>query len=307
MQTNKVIVIAGPTASGKSELAQRIAEAINGEIISADSMQIYRKMNIGTGKVMPEEMRVPHYGIDIKDPGSSFSASAFQEFAREKIEDIWSRDKCAILAGGTGFYLRAAVDDYQFFDGSEDDNPVREKIMDETSDLNSQDLWQKLYELDPESANVIEPNDRKRVIRALEIHARGGSYAQNKENLANIGEAYPSIWIGLKVDRDVLAKRISDRVDSMVKNGLVDEVKGLIDEGFRDALCAPKAIGYREIVDYLDGKITLEQAIRDIKTNSRRYAKRQRTWFRAEDRMHWIDADDANFDRITKEALSYII
>lgn len=289
---NRVIVVAGPTASGKSELAQQIAQELDGEIISADSMQIYRGMNIGTGKVMPDEMRVAHWGIDIKDPGEPFSAALFQNYARECISDIQARGKVAILCGGTGFYLRAAIDDYDFSEGEQEDNPVRRKFEELADEISKHELWEQLQAVDADSATVIEPNDTKRVIRALELHERGESYAKNKESLASIKELIPSYWLGLQVDRDILANRISDRVDAMVAAGLVDEVKGLLDEGFRDALCAPKAIGYREIVDYLDGKTTLAQAIADIKTNTRRYAKRQRTWFRAEKRINWVDFND---------------
>ncbi|MDO4842604.1 MAG: tRNA (adenosine(37)-N6)-dimethylallyltransferase MiaA [Phoenicibacter congonensis] len=296
----------GPTASGKSELAQRICEEQNGEVISADSMQIYRGLDIGTGKVLTHEMRVTHHGIDIVDPGVTYSAALFQNYARNCIEDIQTRGKTAVLCGGTGFYVRSVIDDYDFSEGEQDNNPVRAKYQAIAESKSNMEMWELLKANDEESASVIEPNDVKRVIRALELFERGESYAKNREELKNIPEKIPSVWLGLKVDRDILAKRISNRVDKMVEDGLVDEVKSLLDSGFREALCSPKAIGYREIIDYLDGNITLERAIENIKTNSRRYAKRQRTWFRAEKRINWIDADVPDFDSLTKESLSII-
>ena len=299
----KVIVIVGPTASGKSELAQRMAEVLDGEVISADSMQIYRGLDIGTGKLKEGERRVPHFGIDILDPGLPYSAALFQDYARKCISDIESRGKQPILCGGTGFYIKSVIDDYSFSDGEQKDNPIRQQFEEMSKKMSNKELWEALREVDTKSAEVIEVNDVKRVIRALELNAREESYAENKERLQTIPELIPSIWIGLKVDPEILAKRISDRVDKMIEDGLVEEVEGLLDSGFRDALCSPKAIGYKEIIEYLDGKCTLSQAIEDIKTNSRRYGKRQRTWFRSEARIHWIEANIPNFDKIASESL----
>lgn len=303
VSSRKVIVIVGATASGKSELAQRMAEKLDGEVISADSMQIYRGLNIGTGKLKEGERRVPHFGLDIIEPNSPFSVAMFQTYARNCINDIESRNKQPILCGGTGFYVKSVIDDYNFSGGNQTDNPIRQHFQKMSENLSNDALWRKLEEVDETSAHQIEVNDVKRVIRALELNSRGESYAENRSNLKNICELIPSVWIGLKVDADVLATRISNRVDSMIEDGLVGEVRHLLDLGFRDALCSPKAIGYREIIDYLDGKITLDQAIFDIKTNSRRYGKRQRTWFRSEARIHWIEANIPNFDRIASEAI----
>lgn len=299
----KVIVIVGPTASGKSELAQRIAGAMDGEVVSADSMQIYRGLDIGTGKLKEGERRVPHYGLDIADPGEPYSASLFQTYARDCINSIDSRGKQPILCGGTGFYVKSVIDDYNFSDGEQTDNEIRQRFQDEARELTNEELWQHLKEVDSKSADVIEVNDVKRVIRALELNARGESYAQNKEKLKTIPEFLPSVWIGLKVDPDILAERISNRVDKMIEDGLVEEVKHLVDDGFKEALCSPKAIGYREIIEHLDGKISLSKAIENIKTNSRRYGKRQRTWFRSEARIHWIEANIPNFDKISSESI----
>ena len=295
MDNKKVIVIVGPTASGKSDLAQSLAVKLDGEVVSADSMQIYRSMDIGTGKVLECNRAVPHHLLDILDPGESFSAAVFQNMARECFTSISERGKQPILAGGTGFYVRAAIDDYTFSEGDQDDNPVRKKFEDYASSHDKKELWELLRSKDERSANVIEVNDSKRVIRALELNERGESYFENKNKLSDIKEKVPSIWIGLSVDRDILADRISHRTDNMIECGLIDEVKALMDAGFESALTSPKAIGYKEIVSYLKGETSLERAIQDIKTNTRRYAKRQRTWFRSEGRIHWIDAN--NFDK----------
>ena len=299
----KVIVIVGPTASGKSELAQCIAEKMDGEVISADSMQIYKHLNIGTGKLKLGERRVPHYGLDIVEPNEPYSAALFQTYARDKVSDIQAKGKQPILCGGTGFYVKSVIDDYNFSHGCQECNPIREHFQAMSDTMTNAELWESLRQVDPASAAEIEVNDVKRVVRALELHARGESYAENKAKIKQIPEFLPSIWIGLKVDPTILAERISKRVDAMIEEGLVDEVKSLVDAGFKDALCSPKAIGYREIIDYMDGKKSLEQAVADIKTNSRRYGKRQRTWFRSEARIHWIEANIPDFEKIASEAL----
>ncbi len=306
LYNDKIIVIVGPTASGKSDLAQAIALKIDGEVVSADSMQIYRGLDIGTGKVVKSEQLVPHHMIDILDPNESYSAALFQKDARHHFEDIKSRGKIPILAGGTGFYIRSAIDDYNFSEGAQVENHARHKFEQYVVTHSKADAWHLLKERDELSASVIEMNDTKRVIRALELNDRGESYFENKKALSQISEKYDSIWIGLSVDRELLAKRISRRVDNMVNQGLVREVQGLLEAGFRDALCSPKAIGYREIVSYLDNKCSLEMAITNIKTNSRRYAKRQRTWFRSEKRINWIDANSANLDELVKQAFEVI-
>lgn len=301
-----IVVIVGPTASGKSELAQILAEKLNGEVISADSMQIYKHLNIGTGKLKKGERRVPHFGLDMVEPNEPYSAALFQEYARGCVQDIRSRNRQPILCGGTGFYVKSVIDDYNFSEGNQQDNAIREHFQKRSQDLTNEELWLELKKVDEDSASHIEVNDVKRVIRALELNARGESYAQNKAKLKDIPEFLPSVWIGLKVDPDILAKRISCRVDKMIDEGLVEEVQSLISMGFKDALCSPKAIGYREIIEHLDGKKSLEQAICDIKTNSRRYAKRQRTWFRSEPRIHWIEANIPNFDEIASESLTIV-
>jgi len=298
-----VVCVVGPTASGKSELAQQLAECMDGEIISADSMQIYCGMDIGTGKVLPDEMRVPHHGLNIVDPGAPFSAALFQAYARDCFKEIDSRGARCILCGGTGFYIRAAIDDYQFPAGEQVDNPIRDRYMALLEESGAQSLWQKLYELDPESAKAVHPNNSRRVIRALELYEEGESYAYQRAHLSSISQFVPAILLGLDIDPIVLRNRIDKRVDEMLKSGLIEEVKTLLEKGFRSGITAPQAIGYKEIVAVLDGDISLDEAIVQIKTATHRYAKRQRSWFRHDKRIQWIKADEGVTDKVLQSAL----
>ena len=298
-----VLCIVGPTASGKTALAQELACALGGEVVSADSMQIYRGMDIGTGKLPASERRVPHYGFDLVDPGQPYSAALFQEYARRCFADISSRGKQPLLCGGTGFYVRAAIDDYEFPAGEQVGNPIRDAYTALAESEGAHALWERLSAVDPESAAVIPENDVKRVVRAFELLEEGTSYAAQKRALANLGQLVPAVFIGLSVDPDVLRERIDERVDEMVESGLVAEVRGLLNQGFRDGVTAPQAIGYKEIVEALDGLISLDEAIAQIKVATRRYAKRQRTWFRKDARIHWVDATDRDMERVTDEAL----
>lgn len=300
-----VICIVGPTASGKSELAQRLAVALDGEIVSADSMQIYRGMDIGTGKVLPSERRVPHFGLDLVDPGTSYSAALFQPYARACFADIRSRGHVPFLVGGTGLYVRAAIDDYRFPEGEQVDNPVREHYTRIAEEQGSDALWRLLEQRDPASADVIHPHNVRRVVRAFELLEEGKSYAAQKEALQHIAPYEQALFIGLAVDADLLRARINRRVDAMVEEGLVDEVTTLLQEGFREGLTAGQAIGYKEIVTALDGQCTLAEAIDAIKLATRRYAKRQRTWFRKDTRIRWIDAN-GDEDTMTAAALDVL-
>ncbi len=300
-----VICIVGPTASGKSELAQRLAVALDGEIVSADSMQIYRGMDIGTGKVPPSERRVPHFGLDLVDPGTPYSAALFQPYARACFANIRSRGHVPFLVGGTGLYVRAAIDDYRFPEGEQVDNPVREHYTRIAEEQGSDALWKLLEQRDPASADVIHPHNVRRVVRAFELLEEGKSYAAQKEALQHIAPYEQALFIGLAVDADLLRARINRRVDAMVEEGLVDEVTTLLQEGFREGLTAGQAIGYKEIVAALDGQCTLVEAIDAIKLATRRYAKRQRTWFRKDTRIRWIDAN-GDEDTMTAAALDVL-
>ena len=275
---HKIICIVGPTASGKSDLAQEIALALDGEIVSADSMQIYRGMDIGTGKVTSDQQRVSHFGIDLVDPGIPYSAALYQEYARSAFSAISNKGKRIVLVGGTGLYIRAAIDDYSFPNGDNVCNPVRDKYEKYAEEQGAQALWNLLNEQDPLSAQVIHPHNVRRVVRAFELIEEGESYARQKARLQFIPQLYPATFIGLKVEPEVLRERINQRVDGM-------------NRGFREGLTASQAIGYKEIVAALDGNCSMADAVEEIKTSSRRYAKRQRTWFGKDKRISWINAE----------------
>ncbi len=220
-----VICIVGPTASGKSDVAQILATRISGEVISADSMQIYKGMNIGTGKLAEEERVVAHYGLDLVEPGTPYSVALFQEYARRCIDDIAARNKYAILAGGTGLYIDAVVDDFQFPRGDQAENPVRQQWTQFLEEHGSAELWEKLNEVDSESAALIHPNNTRRVIRAFEMLAEGSSYAEQNAGMKAVPPYVPALYFGLQVEPDLLRERICARVDCMVEAGLVSEVE----------------------------------------------------------------------------------
>lgn len=301
-----VICIVGPTASGKTDAAQLVAAAIGGEVVSADSMQIYRGMDIGTGKLPAPERIVAHHGFDLVDPGEPYSAALFQSFARDAFAAIAARGKRAVLCGGTGLYVKAAIDAYEFPAGEQVDNPVREQWTAFAAREGAQALWDELNRRDPDSARELHPNNVRRVVRAFELLAEGRSYAEQKRNLASIEAAVPTVQFGLAVTPTVLNERIDARVDAMIKAGLVGEVRGLLDAGFREGVTAPQAIGYKEIVEALEGRCTLEEAIAAIKQATRRYGKRQRTWFRRDERIRWIDADAGDARAVADEIMAQL-
>lgn len=300
-----VACIQGPTASGKSALAERIAAALDGEIISADSMQIYRGMDIGTAKVPLAERGVAYHCIDILDPGEPYSAALFQRDARHAIDDIRTRDKLPVICGGTGLYVRAVLDDMDFAPGDES-GPVRRKYERLAEELGEARLHGLLVEKDAESAALIHPHNVRRVIRALEMLEEGESYAARKRAFATLPARIPSVKIALDVDRRLLYERIDGRVDVMLDAGLVDEVKALLDAGFRDGLTAPQAIGYKEIVAYLDGLCSLGEATGQIKQATRRYAKRQLSWLRRDSEIIWLRADEGITDTLVRDSIDEI-
>lgn len=299
-----VVCIVGPTASGKSDLAQTLALTLNGEVVSADSMQVYRGMDIGTGKVPLNKRRVTHYGLDLCDPGSPYSAALFQPYARTCFSDITKCNKVPILCGGTGLYIRAAIDDYDFPKGEQCANPTRELWTAYADEQGSLALWEALNVRDADSAQLIHPNNVRRVVRAFEMFEEGTTYAQQHARLQVMPEAVPSLIFGLEVTPAVLAQRINTRVDTMVEEGLVDEVKSLLHQGFREGVTAPQAIGYKEIAAALDGEISFDKAIELIKTATRRYAKRQRTWFRKDPRITWIAADSGDTEQLSNQVVT---
>jgi tRNA dimethylallyltransferase len=281
----------GPTASGKSALAEELAVRLGGEVVSADSMQVYEAMDIGTAKTPPHARRVPLWCVDIVQPGEPFSAALYQEAAREAITDIASRGKVPVVAGGSGLYVRAALDDMEFVSGQQA-SPSRARYEELAAAQGNGALHRLLAKRDPESAAAIHPNNGRRIVRALEMLDEGVRYADQLAGFSARTSVYATRWIGLEVERAELYRRIEERVDSMVREGLLGEVQALLDAGLRDALTASQAIGYKELVGVLEGESSLDEAVAAIKQATRRYAKRQLTWFRADPRVAWIDVTD---------------
>ncbi|MFQ6175945.1 tRNA (adenosine(37)-N6)-dimethylallyltransferase MiaA [Bacillus paranthracis] len=302
VQREKVAVIIGPTAVGKTKLSIDLAKALNGEIISGDSMQIYRTMDIGTAKVTKEEMDgIPHYMVDIKNPEESFSVAEFQERVRKHIREITERGKLPIIVGGTGLYIQSVLFDYQFTDDA-GDAIYREQMEKLALERGVEYVHKKLQEVDPESAERIHANNVRRVIRALEIfHTTGEKMSDQLEKQEN-ELLYDVSLIGLTMDREMLYDRINLRVDIMMDQGLLEEVEGLYNRGIRDCQSI-QAIGYKEIYDYFEDRVSLEEAVSQLKTNSRRYAKRQLTWFRNKMDVTWFDV---TYGEKTSEILRYI-
>ncbi|MEK4627941.1 MAG: tRNA (adenosine(37)-N6)-dimethylallyltransferase MiaA [Solibacillus sp.] len=282
-----VVAIIGPTASGKTALSIRLAKEIDGEVINGDSMQIYRNMDIGTAKITEQEMEgVPHHLLNIKEPTEGFSVAEYQQLVRSKIEEIKSRGKTPIIVGGTGLYVQSVLYDFQFTKQAVNEE-VRSMYYEQLEQLGPKAMHEKLAKIDPASAAEIHPNNTRRVIRALEMAELAGvSRAEEQFNRGDV-PLYKHLIIGMNMDRETLYERINLRVDLMLKAGLLDEVRALYDAGIRDVQ-AIKAIGYKEFYQYFDGFITLEEAIDQVKQNSRRYAKRQLTYFRNKMEIEWI-------------------
>ncbi|MBT2700376.1 tRNA (adenosine(37)-N6)-dimethylallyltransferase MiaA [Bacillus sp. ISL-40] len=284
----KLLVIIGPTAVGKTKLSIEMAKRYNGEIISGDSMQIYRGMDIGTAKIKKDEMEgIPHYLIDIKEPFENFSVAEFQLLVRAKIGEIAKKGKLPIIVGGTGLYIQSVIYDYQFSDVSGDES-YRLKLEERATKIGNEALYKELLEVDPGSASQIHPNNVRRVIRALEIFHLTGKTMQEFQSTQQPDLLYNTAIVGLSMEREKLYERINYRVDLMMEEGLIEEVKGLYQRGLRDCQSI-QAIGYKEMYAYLEGKVPLEVAIENLKQNSRRYAKRQLTWFRNKMDVSWFD------------------
>ncbi|MFS0654828.1 tRNA (adenosine(37)-N6)-dimethylallyltransferase MiaA [Bacillus sp. 179-C3.3 HS] len=301
-----VIVLVGPTAVGKTKLSIEIAKAFNGEIISGDSMQIYKGMDIGTAKITPEEMDgVPHHLIDIKQPEDSFSTAEFQQLVRLKIDEIAARGKTPMIVGGTGLYIQSVLYDYTFTEEKSD--PVyRDEMTLYAQKHGALELYEKLKAVDPDAAKSIHPNNVRRVIRALEvIHTTGKKMSEMKNGDQEI-PLYETALIGLKMDRELLYERIHQRIDMMLDEGLVEEVKALYQSGLKDCQSV-QAIGYKELYAYFEGDCTLDEAIEQLKQNSRRYAKRQLTWFRNKMDVTWFDmTPPCHFSDKKVEIFAYI-
>ena len=284
----KLLCLIGPTAVGKTATSIKLAHAFNGEIISGDSMQIYKQMDIGTAKIKQAEMQgVPHYLIDIKQPTESFSAAEFQELVREKISEITSRGKLPIIVGGTGLYIQSVLFDYQFSEAPSNDE-FRHSLEEQAEKKGNLFLHNQLMKYDSESAEKIHPNNVRRVIRALEIYHCTGKTMSEWQETQTPEPLYDAAVIGLTMEREQLYERINQRVDIMMHEGLLNEVKQLFQQGIRNCQSI-QAIGYKELYEYLEGKVSLDEAVANLKQNSRRYAKRQLTWFRNKMDVEWFD------------------
>ncbi|WP_238456370.1 tRNA (adenosine(37)-N6)-dimethylallyltransferase MiaA [Desulfotruncus arcticus] len=302
-QNSKIplLIITGPTASGKTSVAVKVAKKLNGEIISADSMLIYRYMNIGTAKPTPEEMGgVPHYLIDIIDPDDKFSVQIFQRLAREAIKHIHGRGKIPILTGGTGFYIDSVIYNYDF-GFAEIDHEYRNYLHQIAEEKGKETVHNMLKQADPEASERIHPNNLKRVIRALEIvHQAGRTGSVARSEYKNEYESYDMLLTGLYYDRDKLYKRIEMRVDEMIAQGLLAEVSNLLKAGYPKELTSMQGLGYKEIIGFLLNEYSLEEAVKILKRNTRRFAKRQLTWFKRYSNINWIDME--NYDTIDQTA-----
>lgn len=293
-----LIVIAGPTASGKTSISIQLAKKINGEIISADSMQVYKYMDIGTAKPTKDEMEgIPHYLIDEFDPKDEFSVAIFQEKAKKYLEIIYSKNKIPILVGGTGFYIQALVYDINFME-TNNNYEYRSYLENLSKEKGNQYIHDMLSKVDPVSASKIHPNNIKRIIRALEYYKLTNKpiSQHNEEEKKNKFSPYNTAFFCLNMNREILYKRIDTRVDQMIKLGLVEEVNDLLKKGYSPNLVSMQGLGYKEIVKYLQGKISLDEAIYILKRDTRHFAKRQLTWFRRQENPYWINLDDYGFD-----------
>lgn len=293
--TSPVIAVVGPTASGKSAVADLVAEALGSEVVSADAMQVYRGMDIGTAKTPVSERRVPLLLVDVADPTEPYSAALYQRDSRRAIDRLRAEGRVPVLCGGTGLYVRAALDEMEFPRG-EVDGAARQRYQDLAGKLGPEGVHALLAERDPESAALIHPHNVRRVVRALEMLDEGVSYARQSAGFSEPREHYPSLQFALMMDRARLYARIDARVDAMMRAGLLDEVRGLMDVGAADALTSRQAIGYKELIDALEGRCTIGEAVDLIKLRSRRYAKRQLSWFRRDPRITWLDMDVLDAD-----------
>ena len=313
-QNIKIIAVVGPTASGKSALALALAGQLNGEIVSCDSMQIYRRMDIGTAKPTPEETaRVRHHLVDCIEPDRAYSCAEYVEDAKAAVADIDARGKLPIFCGGTGLYLDCFLRGGNF-EETESDPALREALFAYAAEKGNVALHARLAAVDPESANAIHPNNVKRVVRALEIFESTGMTKTEADKRSRAVESpYDATVIGLRYEaRELLYERIDRRVDIMLEEGLLDETKRLLEEGvFEINATAAQAIGYKELLGYLRGECGLEVAVEDLKRATRRYAKRQITWFGAKDYVRWVDATEngamRNFEEILQSAKNLIV
>ncbi len=301
-----LIILTGPTAVGKTKLSIALAKAVNGEIISADSMQVYKHMDIGSAKIKKEEMcGVPHYLIDVLEPDEEFHVVRFQEMAKQAMKEIYAKGKIPILAGGTGFYIQAVVKDIDFSKESEK-SPVREELEKLAKEKGCEYLHEKLQQVDPKSAEKIHANNVKRVIRALEyFELTGKPISVHNEEEALKESPYNVAYFVLNDIREKLYERIDTRVDLMLQEGLVEEVSMLAKKGYTKDMVSMQGLGYKEILSYLEGSCTLDEAVYILKRDTRHFAKRQLTWFKREQDVIWVNKQDFNYQE--NQILDYIL
>lgn len=295
---NNIICIAGPTASGKTALAAALAKELNGEVVSCDSMQVYKHMDIGTAKPTLEEMQgIPHHMIDVAEPWEDFSVSRYCEMAAPIVDDIISRGKTAVIAGGTGLYMDALIRGNAFapFPAT----GVRERLEAQADAEGMEAMLSRLRAVDPDAARRLHLSDRKRILRALEVYLETGeTITEHNRKTQAVPPRYSPLWLGLDfARRGELYRRIDLRVGLMLEQGLVEEIRGLLADGIPEKATAMQAIGYKEFVDALDGRCTIEEAADQVRQSSRRYAKRQLTWFRRNKAIHWLIRDTGDTGR----------
>lgn len=295
---NNIICIAGPTASGKTALAATLAKELNGEVVSCDSMQVYKRMDIGTAKPTLEEMQgIPHHMIDVAEPWEDFSVSRYCDMAAPIVDDILSRGKTAVIAGGTGLYMDSLIRGNAFapFPAT----GVRERLEAQADTVGMEAMLSQLRSVDPDAAERLHLSDRKRILRALEVYLETGeTITEHNRKTQTVPPRYSPIWLGLDFAQRVeLYRRIDLRVSLMLQQGLVEEIQGLLADGIPETATAMQAIGYKEFVDALDGRCTIEEAADLVRQSSRRYAKRQLTWFRRNKAIHWLIRDTGDTGR----------
>lgn len=306
MEKKPLVILTGPTAVGKTKLSIALAKAINGEIISADSMQVYKYMNIGSAKIKPEEMMgITHYLVDILSPMEDFNVVLFQKYAKEAMEQICAKGKIPILVGGTGFYIQSVLYDIDFTQ-NDADTALRRKLEQLAEEKGAEYLHRMLRDVDGKAADSIHANNVKRVIRAIEYYRQTGKkISEHNEAEREKTSAYQSAYFVLNNKRELLYENIDKRVDMMLEEGLEEEVKKLLDMGCQKESTAMQGLGYKEMIDYLQGNITLEDAVYLIKRDTRHFAKRQLTWFRREKDVVWVDKD--MFANDEQKMLQYMI
>ena len=307
MNKPRLLILTGPTAVGKTEISIELAKKLNGEIISADSMQVYRYMDIGSAKITQDEMRsIKHHLIDILDPSEDFNVYQFKLLAKNALSDIISRGKLPIVVGGTGFYIQALLYDIDFAEGENTNSEYRKELEALAVQKGVKYLHDMLKDIDPESFKTIHENDTKRVIRALEYYHDTNEKISDHNVIQKQNESpYDFRYIVLNDDRKYIYDRIDTRVDEMIAKGLVDEVKSLKEKGYGMNNISMQGLGYKEIISYLDGEYDLDEAIRIIKRDSRHFAKRQLTWFKRERNVIFVDKQD--FQRDNYKIINYII